>query len=194
MFGVVDPFGTGFGDSGLAFSSARALRLDNSLLYQSPKFGGFQLGGGYSWNASGQELAGSGNNLDVAFAGVNFAAGPFFAAITYDRLDIPNAPDNQANLQLGVTFDLKFVKLHAGYAKENDQRVFNVAGITTGADADAWMAWPDDSAVWRSLMASYTDYDGDRVQLTPTTFDERDFKNLRPSATPIRSRAGPTST
>ena len=32
---------------------------------------------------------GSGNNLDIWFTGASFAAGPFFAAITYDKFDIP---------------------------------------------------------------------------------------------------------
>ncbi|HVE89227.1 MAG TPA: porin [Burkholderiaceae bacterium] len=178
MFGNTDPFLTGFGDSALPFSSARALRLDNSVLYQSPTFGGFKFGVGHSFNASGPEIAGSGNNVDVTFTGASFATGPFFAALTWDRIDIPGAPDNQTNLQAGLTFDLKFLKLHAGYAKEDNQRVFNVAGITSGADADAWMGGITIPLLGGNILASYTRYDGDRVQLTPTTFDERDFKNI----------------
>ena len=57
MFGVIDPFGTGFGDS----SPVRRLtppahsEPDNSVLYQSPSWGGFKFGVGYSFNASGAE-------------------------------------------------------------------------------------------------------------------------------------------
>ncbi|MEP6608499.1 MAG: porin, partial [Burkholderiaceae bacterium] len=176
MFGNTDPFLTGFGDSAVPFSSARALRLDNSIIYQSPSFGGFKFGVGNSFNASGGEVAGSGPNVHVLFTGVNFAAGPFFGVVTYDRFHIPNASDRQSNLQAGLTFDLKFVKLHAGYAKEDNQRVFNVLGITSGADADAWMGGITVPLAGGAFLASYTKYDGDRVQLTPTTFDERDLK------------------
>jgi GBP family porin len=182
MYGPVDPFGTGFGDgAGLLFSSARALRVDNAVLYQSPTFGGFKFGAGHAFNASGAEVAGSGNNVDVTFTGASFAAGPFWGAITWDRIDIPGASDNQTNLQLGLTFDLKFVKLHAGYAKEDNQRVFNVVSITSGADADAWMAGVTVPLAGGALFGSYQRYDGDSVQLvtatgTPGAIDERDVK------------------
>ena len=65
MFGNIDPFVTGFGDSSLGstFTPSGALRLDNSALYQSPTFGGFKFGAGYSFNANGAEVAGSGNNI-----------------------------------------------------------------------------------------------------------------------------------
>ena len=177
MVGSIDPFGTGFGGyGGWLASSANALRLDNAILYQSPTFGGFKIGAGYSFNASGSEVAGSGNNLDVWFTGAQFAAGPFFAAITYDKFDIPGASSDQKNLTLGATFDLKFLKLHAGYSKEDDQRVFNVLGITSGADADSFMAGVTIPLFGGSLFGSWQKYDGDRVQLTATTFDERDAK------------------
>ncbi len=177
MVGTIDPFGTGFGGyGGWIASSANALRLDNSVLYQSPTFGGFKFGAGYSFNASGAEVAGSGNNLDIWFTGAQFAAGPFFAAITYDKFDIPGASSDQSNLTLGATFDLKFLKLHAGYSKEDDQRVFNVLGITSGADADSFMAGVTVPLFGGSLFGSWQKYDGDRVSLTPTTFDERDAK------------------
>ncbi len=41
MFGVIDPFVTGFGDSSLGstFNTSGAQRLDNSVLYQSPDLG-----------------------------------------------------------------------------------------------------------------------------------------------------------
>ena len=150
--------------------------MDNSILYQSPTFGGFKFGAGYSFNASGAEVAGSGNNLDIWYTGASFAAGPFFGAITYDKFDIQGASSDQSNLQIGGTFDLKFVKLHAGYSKESDQRVFNVFGITSGADADSFMAGLTVPLFGGSLFGSWQKYDGDRVSLTPTTFDERDAK------------------
>lgn len=181
MYGNIDPFLTGFGDSALPFSSARALRLDNAVMYQSPTFGGFKFGVGHSFNGAGPEVAGSGPNVDVNFTGASFAAGPFFGAVTWDRFDIPNAASAQTNLQLGFTFDLKVVKLHAGYSKEDNQRVFNIAGITSGADADAYMLGVTVPLFGGALLGSYTQYNSDRIQTGGTAavpiFEERDFKN-----------------
>ena len=42
-------------------------------------------------------------------------------------------------LQVGGVFDLKMLKLHAGYAKEDNQRVASTVGTTNGADASAYM-------------------------------------------------------
>jgi predicted porin len=187
MFGVVDPFGTGFaGMGGLIFSSAGGsgspLRMDNSVLYQSPTFGGFKFGTGYSFNASGAENAS--NNVDIWFSGVSFAIGPFWAGVTYDVFDIPGAGSDQKNLQMGATFDLKFLKIHGAYAIEDDQRIFNALGITSGADADAWMVGVSIPLFGGSLFGSYQDYDGDRVTLAVPVVvppalpvvDERDVK------------------
>lgn len=184
MFGNSDPFLTGFGDSALAstFTSAGALRLDNSVLYSSPTFGGFKFGGGYSFNGNGGEAAGNGNNNRISFFGVNFSRGPFFAVVTYDIFNppdggvagagtaspriSPNASD-QRNLQAGVTFDLKFIKLHGAYA--NEKNVYYTAGLAiqpdAGADADAWMGGVTVplGPAGGTLLASYQRRKGDTV-------------------------------
>ena len=179
MIGNADPFATGFGDSsmGSTFTPAGALRLDNTVLYRSPTFGGFQLGAGYSFNAAGVEVPGSGGNNRVAFFGAQFSAGPFWAAVTYDVIDIvdnaftiggvtvfPNASD-QKMLQIGATFDLKFLKIHGAYGKE-DHVVFT-SGIglqpTPGADADEWLVGLTIPLFGGNILASYQDRDGDPV-------------------------------
>lgn len=183
MFGNVDPFLTGFGDSNLgrAFSSANALRLDNSVLYKSPTFAGFTVGASYSFNASGSEVAGSGNNVDVIGLGGSWGAGPFYAVVTYDIIDIPGSPDDQTHLQLGGTFDFKIVKLHAGYAIEDATRVGTTVGnpalpsTIKGPDADAWMVGVTVPLFGGQFLASYMDRDGDPVTLLSGVVDERDF-------------------
>ena len=185
MIGNFDPFLTGFGDAsaGSTFLSAGALRLDNSILYASPTWGGFKFGAGYSFNGNGTEGAGSGNNNRVAFFGASYTGGPFWAAVTYDVIDIndagipgspavfPNASD-QKNLQIGATFDLKFLKIHGGYAKE-DNVVFNsglgVVG-TAGEDADAWLAGVTVPLGGGSLLASYQRRNGDPVNVCTGAF------------------------
>jgi general bacterial porin, GBP family len=188
MFGNIDPFVTGFGDSSLGstFTSAGALRLDNSALYQSPTFGGFKFGAGYSFNANGAELAGTGNNIQTWFFGASWAGGPFYAAVTYDLISPPNPgiqgnattpavfpnDSEQKNLQIGATWDLKFIKLHAAYAKEDDA-FFNVGvGVTpvAGEDADAWMAGVSIPLFGGTLLASYQKREGDPVGVCLGTF------------------------
>jgi predicted porin len=188
MFGPVDPFGTGLGDANLgrAFSSANSLRFDNSVLYYSPLWAGFRVGGSYSFNISGGEVAGSSNNVNAYSVGASWGAGPFYAVVTYDSFDYPGAADEETHLQLGGTFDLKFVKIHAGYAIEEEVRAGStvgaplVPGNVKGAEADAWMVGVTVPLFGGSILASYMDRDGD-PQSVPTatpgvfTTDERDF-------------------
>jgi predicted porin len=191
MFGVVDPFLTSFGDSNLgrAFSSANALRLDNTVLYKSPTFAGFTVGGTYSSNASGAENAGSGNNVDGWGLAGSWGAGPFYAVVTYDSFDIPGVSDAQTTLQIGGTFDFKIVKLHAGYAMDEDFRVTLTSGgpgqpsvpsTVSGQDSDSWMVGVTVPLFGGNILASYFERDGDAQTIpgaVPGTFttDERDF-------------------
>ena len=197
MFGNVDPFGTGFGDSSLGstFNTAGAQRLDNSVLYQSPTWGGFKFGVGYSFNASGQEAAGSGNNNKVLFSGVSWGGGPFYVALTYDQLEpaplvgtaatplISGGASDQKQLQIGATFDLKFLKLHGAYAKED--HVYYTAGIglqpDAGADADAWMVGVSVPLFGGSILGSYQDRNGDstNVVLGPVATPTNQFSRER---------------
>jgi predicted porin len=184
IFGNTDPFLTGFGDSNLGrtFSSANALRLDNSVLYKSPTFAGFTVGATYSFNASGSEVTPSGNNVKVLGLGGSWGMGPFYAVVTYDSFDIPGAPDDETHLQLGGTFDFKIAKLHLGYAIEDDTRAFVSVGspglpsTLTAPDADAWMVGVTVPLFGGNFLASYQDRDGDPVTLVSGAVDERDVK------------------
>lgn len=168
MFGSVDPFLTGFGTAGLqnTFSSANATRVNNAIAYQSPKWGGFQLGVGYSFQAVGSENPGSGANNPVIFTAASFGTGPFYGVVTYDRVSPTDAqkagglPNDQTHLQVGATFDLKVVKLHAAYAKEDNQFVLSTVGTTNGADATAYMAGFTIPVGNLSILGSYQKRDG----------------------------------
>jgi GBP family porin len=193
IIGLADPFSTGWGDSsmGSTFTAAGALRLDNTVLYQSPTWGGFKFGVGYSFQGlPGGEVAGSGNNARTAFAGASFATGPFWVGITYDQIEtpdnglpgvpptaltagtprIPAGADDQKHLYIGATFDFKFLKLHGAYGKE-DAVWFSTGGganptfipTTTGADADSWLVGVTVPLFGGSLLGSYQKRDGDPV-------------------------------
>jgi GBP family porin len=138
MWGSVDPFATGFGLAGLGstFIMSAAVREDNSILWQSPSWGGLKLGGMYSFNVSGAESAPQGNNTSAYGLAANFTWGPLFTAITYDVFSFADSGSGRADsgfpdqkmLQVGGTFDFKIVKLHAAYA---DQK--NIAVVQTFA-------------------------------------------------------------
>jgi predicted porin len=191
MFGRIDPFATGFGLSSLAqtFSPSGAQRVDNTALYRTPKIGGFQAGLGYSFRVGGAEAAGTGNNNKYLFGAASFEAGPFYGAVTYDVLrptstqEAAGITDDQKNLQVGATYDLKVVKLHAAYNKADDEfggvGVASATGTTNGADASSFMAGVSAPLGPVNLLASYQKRDGKtgRYGATPAANAEAD-KNV----------------
>ena len=125
MWGRVDPFSTGFSLAGLGstFISSAALRADNTIAYQTPTWGGFKGGVGYSLNYNGAEVAPSGGNTKVLMLAGNFTYGPFFASVTYDTVDFADATpsrSDQKHLQIGGTFDIGAFRLHAAFADQSN--------------------------------------------------------------------------
>jgi predicted porin len=164
MYGFTDPFLTGFGGANLIFSSANALRVDNAILWRSQKMGGFQVGAMHSFNIAASEVPDRKNNTYYTGVAASFGAGPFMGAVTYDIINNPAAgASDQKHLQVGATFDVGIVKLHAGYAKEDNIFTSNSVGITNGSDADAWMAGVTVKVGAGSLLASYQSYDNDAL-------------------------------
>ena len=182
IWGNVDPFLTGFGDSGLqnTFSSSNALRVDNAIGYVSPTWGGFKGGVMYSFNVDGAEVAGSGNNTRALDIGGSFTWGGLYVAATYDIVYLPNSVggDDQTHLQVGATYDFKFVKLHGAWGQEKNQRVLSTVGaipaINNGVSADMWMVGVTVPLFGGQLLGSYQSRNGDRAQVTATTYYEAD--------------------
>lgn len=175
MIGRIDPFLTGFGlaSAGNTFYSMNALRADNTIAYVSPTWGGFKGGLGYSFNVNGTEAVNSDGNNSAIISGLNWTGGPFFAAITYDVVDVIGAgnPD-QKHLQIGGTWDIAMFRLHAGWAKQDDvQAASTVTGgsgsllaLPAGAsfDSSSWLlgvTWKVSSAI--NVLASYQALDAD---------------------------------
>jgi len=194
FFGQVDPFLTGFGDSSLGstFTSAGALRVDNTVAIVGGPWAGFRAGAAYSFNVAGAENAGSSNNNTAIALGAAWSGGPFMVGVTYDIVDpaqagapasgIPANADDQKHLQIGGTWDLKFVKLHAAYAMEDNVYYTSGIGINpdTGADADSWMFGVTVPLLGGQLLASYQDRSGDpvsvRIGTSPPVTRERDVE------------------
>lgn len=198
MMGSIDPFGTGFGNYGMqsSFIMLNAQRFDNIILYSSPTWGGFKLGAYYSFNTNTQESAPQGSNQPAAGATVSFAWGPFFGAASYDVVQFADAGSSRAAagaasdqkmFQVGGTWDLKFVKLHAAYA---DQSGITPAGGVNVAnpipasliptvlpgqvfqyDNSVWMAGVSVPLFGGSLLASYTSADADNINTATYQFE-----------------------
>jgi predicted porin len=136
FFTTIDPFGTTFRQAGMGttFAAANQARNNNTAMYFSPNFAGFQGAIGYSFNSNAQEVPGNANNNRAITTGLRYQNGPIEAAITYDRLDPANGGSNGIATQVGGAYDFGVVKLHAAYS---DQRNMNLANAATGSSSNA---------------------------------------------------------
>ena len=133
VVGGTDPFAAGFGqlNMGHAFTSGNTVRLDNTLMYRSPVMSGIQAGLGYSF-ATGLTSNGgttgynfeTNNNSRQLTAGLKYANGPVYAAASYDKsYAAESSPQNGQsvnNWSIAGSYDLKVVKLMAGYGQTRD--------------------------------------------------------------------------
>lgn len=174
MYSDIDPFYTGYHTAGLqnTHSSAGSLRVDNAVLWRSPNWSGFSAGVSHSFRADGAELANGGSaNNNVTSLGVSYGAGPVYLALTYDSIKLGEVAGDptQKHLQVGGTFDLKVVKLHASYAKEDDVRgvIRATSQQAAGSDADAWMVGFSAPMGPHRFMGSYQKRNVDAIGTTP---------------------------
>jgi predicted porin len=141
-FGDLDPFRTGVGNLGFqaTMASANALRTDNTVAYLTPNLAGFSAGAGYTFRAGGQELAGGSSKNNAGYTSyINYSAGPLYAVLTYDSFKLGevaavpalniSAEPRQSHLQVGASWDFKFMKVSAAYANESKQFALGPAGI-----------------------------------------------------------------
>lgn len=181
MIGAVDPFGTGWGlnSMGSTFISASALRVDNTVAYVTPTWGGFTGGAAYSFNINGNEVAGSSNNNRAMALGAKYANGPFYAAITYDTIAYATGGADQKHLQVGATWDFKVAKIYGAYAKQDNIRAVIVGpndvyvGLTMPSGVslpsfsnDAFMVGASVPLFGGSLLASYQSSSADGQNVT----------------------------
>ena len=190
----VDPFATGWGIFGLqgTFIPSTTLREDNSIIWASPSWAGFKFAAMYSANVNGQETAPSDTNTRAYNLGANWSWGPLFVAATYDVINYPGATaaiptctaasvvgcSDQKMLQVGATWDFKFLKVHGAYADQSNISVVpTIAGVSaiipgasflpTGAgnyNNTAWMLGVSVPLFGGSLLASYQYSDADNIQ------------------------------
>jgi predicted porin len=181
MFSPIDPFLTGYGIASMAstFSEAGGPRVDNAVIYRTPRFAGFQAGYIHSFQTTGQEVAG-GTSANTRFdeVALNYESGPVYAGLTYSRAKFPAASgfNDQEMLHAGATYDFKVVKLHAAYGIEKDARsnfVSAVGNTAEGTDAKAWMVGASMplGPLASKLFASVQKRDGKTQTVGATTFN-----------------------
>ncbi len=113
---TLDPFGAGFAGQannvtagGLYLVDPSGIRLNNSVIYSTPNAAGFTA----SVEASLGEQTGNWQANRETGAGLNYAAGPAYAGVTY--YDLSNSSGNGAAkkvLTIGGTYDFGIVKIH----------------------------------------------------------------------------------
>src|SRR5690606_4408932 len=128
--GIVDPFGGGFmqANVGTSFSAANTMRWDNTVMYQTPNFSGFQFGVGYSFNVNGSEGWDVDGEDDLngkgITAGLRYANGPIGVALTYDQIkyDATATTDDVKFTQwsIGGAYDFEVVKASLAFGQTRD--------------------------------------------------------------------------
>ncbi|OZI38280.1 porin [Bordetella genomosp. 10] len=153
FFSAIDPFQEGFNlaNIGTAFSSANTTRYDNMVLYQTPVFGGFQAGAGYSFNVDDTNSAQSGFNTDHnqrgITAGLRYVNGPINLAAGYDQLNRSNTDTTGGNSGdkirawlVGGSYDFEVLKLSLAYGQTRGGWIqassINGAPMTNGSLTD----------------------------------------------------------
>ncbi|VFR16090.1 outer membrane porin [plant metagenome] len=131
----IDPFELDFlqATAGTAFSAANSVRYDNSVLYHTPVWGGFQAAVGYSFEFDeDRTVPGAFENDEknrAVTAGLRYASGPLEVALTYDQqFRHPSAPQPKQAI-LGAAYDLEVLKISAAYGYTKD-------GLLSGQDID----------------------------------------------------------
>lgn len=150
-FSGIDPFGAAFGTSALdASMGAQFMRLSNMIMYTTPSMSGFGAALGYSTD-TGLTSRGTGKNSEPKFSttnkmralsvGVRYANGPLLISGMYDTYMPASGSQNTTAAKqwnLGATYDLKMVKIHAAYGQNIDGIVEGLSTInnaeTSGGD------------------------------------------------------------
>ena len=120
-FDMVDKlgaFGSSWGDAAL-FTTGR---VNNAIIYVSPRGGGFQGGVLHSLSIFEPEAAPKDRNVHLTSVGVNYDTQPFYAAVVYEVVNNPpGRRPNESHLVGGVRWDAGPVRLYAAYMRSKNQ-------------------------------------------------------------------------
>ena len=151
---TIDPFGAGFAGqannvsaAGLYLVDPSGIRLNNSVIYSTPNAAGFT---GSVEASFGEQTCNWQANRETG-GGLNYAAGPAYAGVTY--YDLSNSSGNGSAkkvLTVGGTYDFGVVKIH-GLGQ-------SVTGTST-LDYRSFMAGVTVPIGQAQILASYVHHD-----------------------------------
>ena len=149
----ISPFGVVYADAGVnraVATSSTILRVDNLVMYTTPKMAGFEGKLGYSFRHDGIEVAGNSNNTNVLTASGTVSLGALFAGVSHEAINCPASTttpatgtcslaskNDQKHTMAGVAYDLKFVVLRALYSIEKN--VFVSPAVTSSPDSRGYL-------------------------------------------------------
>ena len=168
---TVDPFGTGLaGDSQNLFGDKSTSRLNNTVQYTTPSFGGLTASGEVAFG----ETAGNWEAGRETGGALTWTKGP--AYVNFTVLDQSNANGHGAsrkNFELGATYDFGAVKIHGLVERSTG----NPTGASRPLDALDLLAGITVPAGNGSVLASYIHHD-DRTARTAPGGGDRDAQQL----------------
>ncbi|TGV11933.1 porin [Alcaligenaceae bacterium 429] len=123
-----------FGDSmelaaiGKTFTSAATVRADNTVVYATPNFNGFDFAIGYSFNVNGDQKWNIKNNganpkdqnAKLVTTGLRYVNGPIAVAASYDNLKASAWGKSAQAWNLAGSYDFEVVKLHLAWGQERN--------------------------------------------------------------------------
>ena len=139
---------TGWGDqaSKLGNFGLNRDRYDNSIVYRTPSFAGFQVAAQYSFKMNGQEEVHTRANQRYAALGATYKNGPFAAGLIVDSIFNTNTAtetntEDTLGVTLGASYDFEVVKVFAlGQYGKNENKfggLSNRGFAHTGVNGDA---------------------------------------------------------
>jgi len=166
--GMASPFGTSFADAGTQGTLLLNDRFDNSVVYVSPMFAGFQASAMYSFNTDGTEAADTDKNTKYAGFGVTYTVGKLQTGLTYEQLENPSkkadgtaispALDDAKALKLAANYDFGMVKPFAYYQRGEGGKLASTNLYLSNGEAlksDAFSIGASAPIMGGTLMASY---------------------------------------
>ena len=148
-------FGTGWGDTVGAkslFNLGDRDRMDNTVTYVTPKFGGLTAYAQYSFNANGAEDAQSSLNKRYAGLGLKYDLGAFSTGLVVDTVMNKGTDANSEDslgVSWGASYDFGVAKV-LGFAQYGQNE--NKLGGFVGADA-----WTDSGVGTVYTQVNYVD-------------------------------------
>lgn len=141
-------FGTGWGDTVGAkslFNLGDRDRMDNTVTYVTPKFGGLTAYAQYSFNANGAEDAQSSLNKRCAGLGLKYDLGAFSTGLVVDTVMNKGTDANSEDslgVSWGASYDFGVAKV-LGFAQVNyvdgeSEGVINMTTQERTAEFDRW--------------------------------------------------------